>query len=151
METEQFFIAGTPPDLALCPQACLFRTVWRWRLVRRSGMYPVRDNTRGLTHGATVAINGASQGIAEIAQQVPSVGGLQSIGGAQASGFRVAARPIADDHLDTGMPLQPVRHHFSLALRQQVDGATALQVANDGAVALAASPGPFVDTDDAWR
>ena len=49
------------------------------------------------------------------------------------------------------MPLQPVRHHFSLALRQQVDGATALQVANDGAVALAASPGPFVDADAAWR
>lgn len=44
---------------------------------------------------------------------------------------------------------QPPRKAVGLAIREQIDHLVALKVAQDGPVALVASPGPIIDAQDA--
>jgi hypothetical protein len=106
-----------------------------------------RDRPCGLTHGATVTINGALQGIAEVAQQMPPIRDLHRSRRALARSLGVGAATVAGDNLDAGMLAQPGCDGLAAAFGQEINDAPTLQVADDGAVALAAAPSPFIDAD----
>ena len=63
----------------------------------------------------------------------------------------VAGAPVAGDHLDTGVGLQPGGEAVRLAVGQQVNDGTAFQVHEDRAVALPSFPRPVVHPEHAWR
>ena len=82
----------------------------------------------------------------------PAVADLDGIRSPPADAVGIAAGAITGNDLSTGMILQPGRNRVTLAVRQQVDRPVALQIDDDGAVALAPPPCPVIDADDArWR
>ena len=71
---------------------------------------------------AAVALENADQRVAEIAQEVPAVRDLLGLGRSLARSLGVGAGPIAGDHLDARMGLEPRRHGLGLPI---VSGVTA--------------------------
>ena len=59
---------------------------------------------------------------------------------ALARSLGVGAATVAGDNLDAGMLAQPSCDGLAAAFRQEIDDTPALQVADDGAVALATPP-----------
>ncbi len=89
------------------------------------------------------------QGIGAVAQQMPAVADLECLGRALPDAVGVGAGPVAGHDLDRGMPLQPGGEGAGLPVGQQIDGAMALEVAEDGPVTLAAAEGEVVNTNHA--
>ncbi len=58
--------------------------------------------------GAVVPIDDGTNGVAEIAKQVPSIGHLDRFRRALTNPVRVGAGTVACDHLDARMLTQPV-------------------------------------------
>jgi hypothetical protein len=99
-----------------------------------------------------MTVESVAHGIAEIAQQVEPVGDLDCLRSPGPNAVGIGAGPVTGDDLDAGMRLQPGGDRLGLAIGQEVDGAIgALQIHDQGAVALATAPGPVIDTDDARR
>jgi hypothetical protein len=96
-------------------------------------------------------IESPRHGIIEVAQEMPPIADLDGIRSPTADAVGIAAGAITGNDLSTGMILQPGRNRVTLAVRQQVDRPVALQIDDDGAVALAAPPGPVINADDARR
>lgn len=82
---------------------------------------------------------------------MPSVGHLNGFGCTLANAVGVGAGAVAGDDRHPGVRLQPRGDGVGLAVGQQVDGAVALEIDDDGAVALATTPCPIIDPDDARR
>ncbi len=96
-------------------------------------------------------IESPRHGIVEVAQEMPSIAHLDGIWSPPADAVGIAAGAITGNDLSTRMILQPGRNCVTLAVRQQVDRPVALQIDDDGAVALAAPPCPVINADDARR
>lgn len=109
------------------------------------------DGLRRPTDRATVPVSKRVDGIAQIAQQMPAVGRLDSIRRALAGAVGIGAGPIARDHLHAGMLAQPGSQGLGLAVRQQVHDGVAFQVHQRRAVAVATAPSPIIDAQHAWR
>src|SRR5712691_6137938 len=60
-------------------------------------------------------------------------------------------RAVTGHHVDFGMRLEPIRHRVGQAVLEHVNGAAALEIDHDGAVAMAFAPGPVVNANDVWR
>jgi len=84
------------------------------------------------------------EGRADILEQVPAVGDLNCL----RNGTAIAAVAVASDQLDLRMGTQPGFDRGRLAIRQQIDHAAPLQIADRRSVALSLAPGPVVDADD---
>ena len=104
-----------------------------------------------LAHRLAVPLDGCLQGVAEMAEQMPTVRDLDRRGRTAPDPIGIRARPIAGDHLDPGVPAQPVGDGAGLAIRQQIDDAVALEIADDGAVTGATPPCPIIDPDHTGR
>ena len=90
----------------------------------------------------------ALDGLAQVLQQVPAVGDLHGLGGTLRRRLGVGRRTVPADDLDPGMLLEPRRDSVPLAVGEQVDDVTALQVHDDGAVTLSLAPRPVIDPHD---
>src|SRR3954467_8336521 len=83
---------------------------------------------------------------------MPAIGHLRRLRSALPSPLRIEAGPIPRDDLDTGMTFQPGGHSLGAAIRQYLDDAVALKIAQDRAVPLTAPPRPIINTyHPRWR
>jgi hypothetical protein len=82
---------------------------------------------------------------------MPAIRDLQGIRCALPDTVCVGAGAVARDDLHSAMALQPRREGRGLAIGQKVDHPVALQIDQDGAVVLAAPPGPVIDRQHARR
>ena len=100
-----------------------------------------------------VAIDNGTDGIAEIAQQMPAIGYLDRFRRALPDPVRVGTGAVACDDLDAGMLAQPISKGFGLPIRQQVHDLVTLEVDEDGAVATPTPPGPIIYAENLrrWR
>ncbi len=107
----------------------------------------------GAVEIAVVAVDHGTDGIAEIAQQVPAVGHLDRLRRALADPVGIGAGTVTRDDLDPGMLTKPLRQRLGLTVRQQVHDLVALEVDEDGAVAMPTPPGPIIDAENLrrWR
>src|SRR5215207_357018 len=82
---------------------------------------------------------------AEVPQQMPPIRYLERVRRALPCRIGIGTSTVTCDSLDPTMLLQPGRDRASLAVGQQVDNPVALQIHQDGPVALAAPPRPIID------
>lgn len=74
---------------------------------------------------------------AGVLHQMPAIGNMHSLGSRSGRSLTVPAAAVARDD--------------GLAIREQVDDASPLEVADDAAVTLTTLPRPIIDADDAYR
>jgi hypothetical protein len=72
---------------------------------------------------------------------------LHDLGRTPADAIRVQIAPITADHLNPRMLGEPGRDAGGRAVRQHVDDTMRLEIDEDGAIAVAAPPGPLVDSN----
>ncbi len=87
-----------------------------------------------------LSVNHGTNGIAKIAQQMPSVGDLNSIGCPLAYSVWISAGAVYGDDLDTGTLAQPLSQSRSLAIGQKIDHRIALQIDQDRPIAAGPTP-----------
>jgi hypothetical protein len=97
-----------------------------------------------------LAVDNDPNGLTEIAQQVPTISGLNRVWRALPHAFRTGTGPVARDHLDARMLAKPCRQRFRLPVRQQVHHLIALQIDQNGTVAMATPPRPVINGKHAW-
>jgi hypothetical protein len=91
------------------------------------------------------------KGSTRVLHQVPTVGDLVRLGARTRHGMTITGAPITRDDVDAGMVRQPRLNGGWMTIRQEIDDATTLEVADDGAIALAPLPREVVDADDRGR
>ncbi len=111
----------------------------------------VCDSAGRRTHGTTMAVDGALQSLAEVTQEMPAIGDLRRRRRSLPCPLRVGSGAISRDDLNARMSTQPGCDGLSAAVGQQVDDTSTLEVADDGSVALAASPSPIIDANHTGR
>ena len=84
---------------------------------------------------------------ADVSKQMPSVGDHQRLRRALRSPLTVSAATVAANNFDRGMSREPIRHGAAFPIRQQVDRAAALEIADDRSIALPLQPSEIVDAD----
>jgi hypothetical protein len=99
---------------------------------------------------AMVRSKGMSQRVAQVTQQVPTIGNLNGVRSSPVCGFGIDAAAVAADDLGTGMLSQPGSYGVGIAIGKQVDHPAGLQVAQDRSIAMALAPGPVVDAEHPW-
>ena len=90
----------------------------------------------------------AFDGLANVLQQMPSIGDLLRLRRGLGGRLRVGRRTIAADQFDAGMGREPDLDSRGVAVGEKVDDFARLEVDDDGAVALPLAPGPVVDADE---
>ena len=118
------------------------RTDGRFRgylLCRRRGSWLVHL-LGGTVEIAVVAVDDGTDGIAEVAQQMPAIRHLDRLRRALAYSVGVGASTFTRDDLYPGMLTKPFRERLSLTVWQQVHDLVALEVDEDSAVAAPSSP-----------
>jgi hypothetical protein len=63
----------------------------------------------------------------------------------------ITGTPITSDNVDAWMARQPRLNSGRMTIREEIDGATTLEVADDSAAALATLPREVGDTDNGGR
>lgn len=91
----------------------------------------------------------AKKRIARVLQEMPTVGNLGRIRKRFGDCLPVSAVSVTSDDFDLRMLTQPGSDRRRLAIRQQVDDGTPLEIADQRSIALSLAPGPVVDPDDA--
>lgn len=89
--------------------------------------------------------------LAQVDQQVPAVGDLDRLRGAQADAAGVLGRAVPCHHLDGVVFAQPSRQGLRSAVGQEIDNAARFQVDQNGPVGLPLPERPVVDPQDARR
>jgi hypothetical protein len=107
---------------------------------------------RGGAQVAVVLVEDRTQRVAAVAQQMPPVGDLDGVRRTPRGSVGIGAGAVADHDRDARVPLQPRRQGVGAAVGQQVDDPSALEIAQDGAVAPALAPSPVVHAEhtDRW-
>ena len=103
---------------------------------------------REFTQAAAVGKHAALEVPGQVVPQVPAVGDLHRVRGAEPGGLGVGTGPVPADHLDSGVFLQPGGETGHLAVGQQVDRPPAGHVDHDAAVDVAAAQREVVDPED---
>ncbi len=88
---------------------------------------------------------------AEIFEQVPLICHLESLWSSEpgSGGIGITAIPAHD--FNRRVSSEPGRHRSYLSIRQHIEPTMAFQVTNECPIAMAATPGPVVSTDDTRR
>ena len=149
MQPQHFLIAELAAISSVRPQAFLARNLRRYG--RRWGGSLLRHGARSLTDSTAVTIHTALHGLAEIAEEVPSIRYLHGVRCALPGGISIGAGTVTGDNLDPVVTPQPGRKRVGLAVGQKVDDLVAFQVDQDGPVVLAAPPRPVIDSQHAGR
>ena len=88
------------------------------------------------------------EGFGQVLQQVKAVGHLDRVWGTLPGPVRIGSGPIAGDHADTGMGLEPEGEGLGLPIRQEGQRSPPFKVDQHGSIALAFLVGPVVDAED---
>ena len=99
----------------------------------------------GTTGGGAVPVCDALHGVPEVAEQMPSIGDLDSVWRALPNPVGISASTITGDDLDAGMTAQPVCNCRRFAVGQQIDDGVLLEVNQYRAVAATTQLSPVVD------
>ena len=156
-------VAQPPGFLVACIAArprCLsrFLSVGRFRHKgerRQVGSGPgcaqvLSDVLSGATGGGAMAVTKSLDSFSEIAEQMPSVGDLNSAWSALTNTVGIGAGTIASDNLDAWAVAQPGGDTGSLAIGQKVYNLVRLKVHQHGAVLAATLPRPVIDAEHLW-
>ena len=95
--------------------------------------------------------NGVKKGVAGVFHQMPAVGDLFGVWQGLCSGLRIPAAAISGDDFDLRRLDQPSLCGRGFSVGQQRDRLSPLQIANDSAISVIATPRPVINADDAWR
>ena len=98
-----------------------------------------------------VAVDHSTDGIAEIAQQMPAVRHLDRLRRALANPVGIGTGTVSRNDLDSRMLTKPLGQRLGLTVRQQVHNLVALEVDEDSPVAASSSPGPIIDAKNLRR
>lgn len=110
-----------------------------------------RASSERPANGAHALPHRLKEGGTRVFHQMPTVGDLARLRARTRHGMTITGAPIASDNVDAGMARQPRLNGGRMTIRQEIDDATTLEVADDGAVALATLPREVVDTDNRGR
>jgi hypothetical protein len=111
----------------------------------------VADGSGGLLEDDLLMQEEALERSHQIVDQMPPVRHLNSLGRAAARAVSVESGAVPTHYNDPRMRSQPGCHRLSRAVRQQVDEAMALEVAEQRTIAMAAPPRPVVDAEHGRR
>ena len=111
-------------------------------MARVRGRAPRGERLRaGIPHGHwKVALSDGVNRITEVAQMCQRSAIWTALGGTLAGAIGVGAGPVAGDHLDARMGLQPAGQRLGRAVWQRVQNPVPLEVHQHRAVAVAAPP-----------
>jgi hypothetical protein len=87
--------------------------------------------------------------VAQVLDQVETIGHLEGFGGAIRSGLGIGTSAVAAEDLHAGVLVQPGGDGLGVAVRQEIDGAVALPIDEDGAVCLAFAEREVIEAEDA--
>jgi hypothetical protein len=87
----------------------------------------------------------------KVVHDVPSICDLYGVRSTARGSASVDTSPVATDHLDTGMLIQPVDQRVGGGILEQVDHAMGVSVNQNRAVATATAEGELVYAQLAWR
>ncbi|MES5825573.1 hypothetical protein ABKA17_47645 [Streptomyces sp. RG80] len=90
-------------------------------------------------------------GFNEVLPDVPAVGDMDCVRGADPSGLGVGDGAVAADHLDARMVDQPLGHRRSGPVGQQFDRLVRLDVDQDRAVVVPLAQSELIDSEDPRR
>ena len=110
-----------------------------------------QDMLGGTVGCGSMPVTQGLDSLAEVAEQVPSIGDLDGIRGTLPDAIGVGAGMIAGDDLDARPVPQPGGNGGGLAVGQQIDHPVGLDVDRHRAVAAPAPPGPVIDSEDTRR
>ena len=110
---------------------------------RRRGLVGMRE----FTQAAAVCQHAALEVPGQVVPQVPAVGDLHRVRGAEPGGLGVGTGPVPADHLDSRVFLQPGGEGRHLAVGQQVNRPPGGHVDHDAAVDVAAAQREVVDPE----
>lgn len=96
-----------------------------------------------------MAVENTEQRVGGAPEQMPSIRDLDGGGCTPTHAVGISAGPVASNDLDARMPMQPAGQGRGIAVGQEVNDATALEIDQDRAVALAGAPSPVVDAEHA--
>jgi hypothetical protein len=102
-------------------------------------------------HGAHAGVVGADSlldRLAEVLPQMPRVSDLHCPRGTRAGALGIRSGPVPADDLYFRVVLEPDSQRFGVASRQDVDGAVALQIDQDGGVRVALPQCEIVDAEN---
>jgi hypothetical protein len=86
-----------------------------------------------------------------VLHQMEAVRNLHRIGCPLPNTGCIRVRAVTGHHVNFGMRLEPGRPRVGQAVLEHVNGAAALELDHDGAVAMAFAPGPIVNANDMGR
>ena len=87
------------------------------------------------------------QRLDQILEDVPTIGHLDRLRRTLAGRFCIRCGAVTADHLETGILAEPGRQGLGLAILEEIDDPSPLQVDQDGAVAMPLPEGPVVDSE----
>ena len=87
------------------------------------------------------------EGFGQVLQQVKAVGNLDRVWGTWPGAVCIGSGPIAGDHADAGIGLQPSGHGLGLTIRQEGECSTPLEINHDGPIGPTLPNGPVVDPE----
>src|SRR5262249_28047311 len=117
------------------------------RVVILGGWLVVRQVIE-LVNLSMLLIKDLLEGCRQILEQMKSVGDLRGFWSALPNARGIGFCSVPGDNRDIGMGLKPRGHGFSRSIFKQVNGATPLEIDDNGAVAMAFTPRPVVDAND---
>jgi hypothetical protein len=114
-------------------------TLWRF--------FSRRSRFHGFVDRVALSLEQALDSLPQVLQQVPSIGDLLRFGCSFRCRLGVRGCTVPADKFNTRVLLEPVLHTLSIAVRQEIDNLSPLQVDYDGAVPSPFAPRPIIQTD----
>ena len=106
---------------------------------------------QGLANGAEALPDHLKKGGAGVFHEMPAICNLDRLRARPCHRMPITCAPVTRDNGNAGMASQPHLNGCLLAIGQQVDDTVALEITDNGAVALPTLPGEIVDADNAGR
>ena len=120
--------------------------IHRWGGHRASHLREgLRRARRGGLEGGSLVMQQGLDGFSQVFDQMKPIHDLDGMRGTTTNAVRIEGTPIPTDDRHRRMLGEPLRHRVCRALRQEVQDAMRLQIDQDRAIALPASPGPLID------
>src|SRR3546814_20295744 len=88
--------------------------------------------------------DGLAQRLTQATEQMPAIGHLHGPWSSAPCSIGIKVGAITRDNLDPRVAIQPVGHAVRIAIRQQIQNAIALQIADDRSLPLPAPPRPLL-------
>jgi hypothetical protein len=133
--------------VGLATQEPFYRSLWAQ--VSRSGSTVLVD--KAWRNGAEALPDRLQKGGAGVFHEMPAICNLDRLRARPFHRMPITCASVTRDNGNAGMANQPRLNGCLLAIGQQIDDTVALEMTDNGAVALPTLPGEIVDADHAGR